>query len=159
MKKLSASILLVALALLAGCAGTSATIQSDYKLAPNEKLDLNLIPPTGASEEGIAILRERLTTQLSSSGLLAPASDLRARTLEVIVTNYYMRHGATRALLGIMAGADNIQSTIKLKDKATDKVLWEFKVESKNPTAMGTSRGMIQNHADEIVSSLRGVKR
>lgn len=159
MRRLSASILLVALALVAGCAGTSATLQSDYKLAANERLALNLVTPTNASEEGMAILRERLTTQLSSSGLLASASDPQARTVEVVVTNYYMRHGAARALVGIMAGVDNIQSTIKLKDKASDKVLWEFKVQSENPSAWGTSRGMIQDHADEIVSTLRGVKR
>ncbi|MCD2339263.1 hypothetical protein LRH25_02795 [Ideonella azotifigens] len=58
-----------------------------------------------------------------------------------------------------MAGSDNIQSTVRLKDTATGKVLSEFKVESKNPTALFTSRGLIEEHADKIVATLRGEKR
>jgi len=159
MEKLVASILIVASSLLAGCAGTAAIVQSEYRLAQGEKFKLQLTAPAAASEEGITILRERLTSQLSSNGLLATAADASARTVEVTVTNYYMRHGATRAMVGIMAGADNIQSAVRVKDPASGKVLSEFTVESKNPTAWGTSRGMIEDHADKVVETLRGMKR
>lgn len=159
MQKFVASILIAASSLLAGCAGTAAIVQSEYRLAQGEKLKLQLTAPPTASEEGVTILRERLTSQLSSNGLLATASDASARTIEVTVTNYRMRHGATRAMVGIMAGADNIQSTVKVKDQASDKVLSEFTVESKNPSAWGTSRGLIEEHADKVVATLQGVKR
>jgi hypothetical protein len=66
-----------------------------------------------------------------------------------------MRHGATRALVGVMAGADNMQSSVQVRDKKSQAVVGEFFVESKNPTAMGTSRGMIVEHANKIVQYLR----
>jgi hypothetical protein len=159
MEKVVAAVLIVASSLLAGCAGTSAMVKSEYRLAQGEKLNLQLTAPPTASEEGITILRERLTAQLSSNRLLAAASDASVRTIEVAVTNYYMRHGATRAMVGIMAGADNIQSTVKVKDQASGKVLSEFTVESKNPSAWGTSRGLIEEHADKVVETLKGAKR
>jgi hypothetical protein len=53
-----------------------------------------------------------------------------------------------------MAGADNMQSSVQVKDRKTQAVVGEFAVESKNPTAMGTSRGMIIEHADKIVEYL-----
>jgi hypothetical protein len=159
MQKLVASILIITSSLLAGCAGTAATVQSEYRLTQGDKLKLQLTAPPDASEEGITILRERLTSQLSSNGLLATASDASARTIEVAVTNYYMRHGAVRVMFGIMAGADNIQSTIHVKDQVNDKVLSEFTVESTNPSAWSTSPGLIEDHADKIVETLRGAKR
>ena len=159
MRTLITAILVAASAFLAGCAGTSAIVQSEYRLAQGEKLKLQLSAPPTASEEGMAILRERLTTQLSSNALLAGASDTSSRTVEVTVTNYSMRHGATRALVGIMAGADNVQSTVKVKDFSTGKILSEFNVESKNPSAWGTSRGMLEEHADKIVETLKSAKR
>jgi hypothetical protein len=159
MQKLVALVVVVASALLAGCAGSSAIVQSEYRLAQGETLRLQLAAPPSASEEGVSILRERLTLQLSDSGLLATTADVSPRTIEVTVTNYYMRHGATRAMVGIMAGADNIQSTVKVKDPVSGKILSEFTVESKNPSAWGTSRGLIEGHADKVVETLRSMKR
>jgi hypothetical protein len=159
MRKLIAAILVASSTLLAGCAGTSAIVQSEYRLAQGEKLKLQLNAPPTASEERVTILRERLATQLSSNALLAGSSDASSRTIDVTVTNYRLRHGATRALVGIMAGADNIQSTVQVKDSSTGKVLSEFKVESKNPSAWGTSKGMIEEHADKIVEIPKNAKR
>lgn len=148
----------ITLMLLAGCA-TTAQIQSQYRLAQGEKLKLQVIAPPSATEEALRIFNERLTAQLSSSGLLAAPSDASARNLEVAVTNYTMRHGAARAMLGIMAGSDTMQSTVKIKDQTTGSVLSEFAVESTNSTAWGTSKGMIEDHADKIVETLKAGKR
>jgi hypothetical protein len=154
---LIATLLLVAQSLLVGC-GTSAVVTSDYRLAQGEKVKLQLSTPPAASEEGVTIFRERLRAQLVGKGLLADPNDASGKTLEVTVNNYSMRHGAARAMVGIMAGSDNIQSTVKVKD-GTGKALSEFTVESKNSTAWGTSRGLIEEHADEIVATLSGTKR
>ncbi len=155
MKRILVTIILM---LLAGCA-TTAQIQSEYRLAQGEKLKLQVTAPPSATEEALQIFNERLATQLSSNGLLAGPSDASARNLEVSVTNYTMRHGAARAMLGIMAGSDNMQSTVKIKDQATGSVLSEFTVESTNSTAWGTSKGMIEDHADKIVETLKAGKR
>jgi Domain of unknown function (DUF4410) len=159
MPKLLLSLIFVACTLLTGCAGTAARVQSDYRLAQGEKVKLLLTAPPTATEQGLQILRDRLTMQLSNNGLLAPTSDASARTLEVVVTNYSLRHGAARAMLGILAGTDNLQSTVTIKDQTTGNTLSEFVVESKNPSAWGTSRGLIEEHADKIVETLKGGKR
>jgi hypothetical protein len=154
MKKLAVALLIAAASVLSGCAGTAANVQTEYRLVQGEKLNLQLITPPNATEEGVKILRERLNEQLSTNGLLAPASDTNARTIEVTVTKYYVRNGAVRAMVGIMAGADDIRSTVKVKDSA-GKVLSEYSVESKNPTAWGTSKGLLETHADKIVAILQ----
>ena len=158
MQKLLLSLLIASATLVAGCT-TSAKVQSEYKLAQGEKFSFLITAPTEVSAEARQIFNERLTSQLTGSGLLAASSDASARSLEIAVTNYNMRHGAARALLGIMAGSDNMQSTIKVKDRGTGAVLSEFSIESKNSTAWGTSRGMIEDHADKIVETLKGGKR
>jgi len=66
-----------------------------------------------------------------------------------------MRHGAARATAGIFAGVDNVQSTVKVKDTKTGKYLSEFTVQSKNPSSWGSAKGLIQDHADEIVKTLK----
>ena len=145
--------------LLTACAGTSSKVRTDYRLVQGEKFNIRVTTTTNPSEEGLQILRERLTSQLASTGLLATAADGSAKTIDVAVNHYNMRHGATRAMVGILAGSDYVQSTVKVMDAATGKALSEFIVESKNPTAWGTSRGMIQDHADKIVETLRGGKQ
>lgn len=151
MHKFAILVLVAAWTALAGCAGTGATVRSRYELAQGEKLSLQLVTPPTATQEGAKILRERLTAQLAQNNVLALGAS--TRTLEVTVTNYRIRHGATRAMVGIMAGADNVQSSVKLKD-ADGKVLSDFSVESKNPTAWGTTKGLLEEHADKIVDTL-----
>jgi hypothetical protein len=159
MRKFAVAMMLASGVLMAGCAGTAAVVQSEYRLAQGEKLKLQLNPLPAASEQGMAILQARLTTRLSSAALLADAGDVSSRTLEVTLTNYYMRHGAARATVGILAGADNVQSRAQVKDPVTGKVLSEFSVESKNPSAWGSSKGLLEEHADKIVDTLVRAKR
>ena len=158
MRAITALVGVVYSLLLVGC-GTSAVVKSEYRLSQDEKLKLQLSTPATASKEGVAIFRERLSSQLAAKGLLASADDVSSRILDVTVTTYTMRDGATRVMLGIMAGSDNIQSTVQIKDQSSGKILAEFAVESKNSTAWGTSRGLIEEHADEIVATLMGTKR
>lgn len=157
MPKIFLPLFISVLTLLGGCA-TSSNIQKEYRFMPGERLKLQLIAPT-ATEEGIKVLRERLVEQLSSNGLLAQTYDSSARTLEVNVTNYVFRSGAARVMLGFFAGTDNVQSTVKVKDSATGNTLSEFAVESKNASAWGSAGGLLEDHADEIVATLKGIKK
>jgi uncharacterized protein DUF4410 len=147
--------LVVTCLLMAGCAGTSIRVQTEYRPVSGEKFTYEIVNAANMSEEGLVIIRQRLNYQLASKGLLATGPQESGRKAEVAITNYYMRHGATRALVGVMAGADNIVSSIKIKDAKTSAVLGEFVVESKNPTAVGTSRGLIEEHVDLIAQYLQ----
>jgi hypothetical protein len=154
MKKLILQGLLVASLLLTGCAGTKMSVQAPYQPTQGAALAYVVNPKVEVSDEALGILRQRLDSQLRASGLLASSAGA-SKQVEISIVNYYMRHGATRALVGVMAGADNMQSSVIVKDSTTQAVLGEFKVESSNPTAMGTSRGMIEDHADKIVAYLK----
>jgi hypothetical protein len=150
------SILLFS-ALLTGCAGTGAQVKQAYSVGQQDKFRLALTMPADTNKEAESILRDRIVTQLADNNLLPPINATNFRTLEVTVTNYRMRNGAVRFLAGILAGPDNILSTVTVKD-AAGRVLGQYEVESKNPTAWGTSRGMIEAHADKIVRLLQGSK-
>lgn len=153
MHKLAISLLITSALLITGCS-TTANIKSSYKLVADEKLELKVSAPPSATQEALQIFNARLTSQLSNNRLLAASNDSSVRILDVVVNKYTMRHGASRAMLGILAGTDTIESTVRIVDRSNGAVLSEFTVESGNATAWGTSRGMIEDHADKIVESL-----
>lgn len=146
------SLLLI---IFVGCAGTASKIQVPYNPIPDTKLTYTVIPKAEISDEGLNILNARLDTQLTQCGLLAADTDQSGNSVDITITNYYMRHGAARALVGIMAGVDNMQSKVVVKNRDSQDIVGEFTVESTNPSAWGTSTGMIQEHADKIVQCLR----
>jgi len=151
MKHMTALVLVCCLA-VAGCAGTSLNVQKSYGPTSGEKFSYAINPKVEVSAEALEIMEARMKSQLGDSLQAAGQS---GKTVEISITNYYMRHGATRAMVGIMAGADNILSQVTVRDAAGGKILGEFVVESKNPSAWGTSRGLIEEHADKIVSYLK----
>lgn len=157
MARISSLILILATALLMGCS-TSSEMKRDYRLPQGDQLRLELTAVPDATEQGLQILRDRLIEQLSNNGMLAADSDSSARTLRVDVVNYRLRHGATRALLGIMAGRDKVLSKVTITDAKTHQLLSEFEVESTNSSAWGTSHGLLQDHADEVVAVIKGPK-
>lgn len=142
--------LVVTFLVLAGCAGTGMKVQTAYTPTPGASITYTVDPKVEISQEALGIFRQRLDSQFGTSGLLATGKPP-ARSVDIVITNYYMRHGATRALVGILAGADNMQSSIIVRDMKTKAVIGQFAVESTNPTAMFTSRGLIEDHADKIV--------
>ena len=75
--------------------------------------------------------------------------------IEITFNNYYVRPGAARALVGVMAGVDNITSTVVIKEKDNDKIVGEFRVISKNATAWSSARDLIEQHVDVIISNLK----
>jgi hypothetical protein len=130
-------------------------VQTAYLPTSGDKLTYAVVPKVPVSEEALSILRQELNSQLRGSGLLAANPEEARKNVEISITNYYMRHGATRALVGVMAGADNMQSSVQVRDTKSQAVVGEFSIESTNPTALGTSRGMIVEHANKIVQYLR----
>ena len=153
------SIVLLSCLLLAGCAGTSLRVNAPYQPTAGQKFTFDIVNKEKMSDQGLTIMRERLKNQLEASGLLAANASESSRTVEITIDNYYMRHGATRATVGVMAGADKILTTIVVKEGKTQGVLSRFTVYSKNPTAWGTSQGMIEEHADKIVDYLKSGRR
>ena len=144
--------LFVSLLLLAGSAGAAARPRSGAPVA-DTVYRLQLTLPSEMSEEARGIFRQRLQAALGKAGLLG--SGRAAATLEVVMTRYQMRPGAARAWVGAMAGTDRLDSTVSVRAPGKGSVTQQFSVSSKNVTAWGSSRGLIQKHADQIVRRLR----
>lgn len=156
MNRTHVPLLMLLLLGLAGCIGTSSQVIDRYDAAPGDRFSYTIDNSGGMSAEALGIFKAKLDTDLSAGGLLATPASAAARRVDIHVTTYRMRHGAARGLLGVMAGKDTIESTVRIVDAATGKVLGTTQVESGNATAMGTSRGLIEGHAEEIVQFLRG---
>lgn len=153
-RKLGKLITLGLLALfLTGCIGTKSNVRSAYAPSAADRFSYSIDNVDGMSAEGLEILNAQLRDGLGT--MLAPASGIDAKRVQIRITNYYMRHGAARALVGLMAGKDNITSEVTVVDPATGQLLGSLTVVSSNATAVGTSRGLIQGHAKEIVQFLR----
>lgn len=155
MKYLKSIFLLISIALLSGCVGTNLEVSQSYTADQSDSFSYNIIETDEVSEEGMSIFKTRLDSEFSSLGLSNSDPN---KIVEIDFKNYYMRHGAARALVGVMAGSDNITTDVIIKDKSTGAVLGSFQVVSKNPTATGTSRGLIEQHADKIATYIKSGK-
>lgn len=98
--------------------------------------------------EGLAVLRTRLDERFIAVRAMEGAPG--AIQVKVTVTRYRMRHGAARALVGIMAGKDTVLSTVQVLDPMTGQELGRLDVESGNATAVGSAGCLLRGHADEI---------
>lgn len=148
-KKLIIAIIVV---ITSGCAGTSLRVNQGYSSTSNDTFAYEITDNANVSEKGMLIFKERLNLKLTQLNLKSEQSN---KILEITFNNYRMRHGAARALVGIMAGSDSIISTIIIKDIETGKQEGSIRVASKNPSAWGSSKGLIEEHADKIVSYLK----
>ena len=153
MKNIKHAVVAIGLIFLVGCAGTELTVDQSYAYKTSDSFDHEIIDKANVTANGMAIFEARLDAKLNQLEL--NLSDKGSRKIEITFTNYHMRHGAARALAGVMAGSDNITSTVIIKDTESDEVIGKLQVVSKNPTATGSARGLIEQHADKIATYIK----
>ncbi|MBB1115885.1 DUF4410 domain-containing protein [Stenotrophomonas sp. W1S232] len=144
--------LLLVVILLSACSTTSRVHQAHAGFQ-GKSFEYQFTNRGGDNAEGIAELSRVVHNQLRTSGLVDNGAA--SGKVDVTLTHYYMRHGAARALVGIMAGRDKIISHVRVMD-ANGAQLASFEVESTNSTAWGTTGGLHQKHAEEIALRLKG---
>ena len=158
------TLLLISVIFLSGCS-TSIKIDKSYTPLKNRTLEYEVYPSKKliaksiVSKKVLDIFRTRLSYQLNKEGRLSKKNKEAEEKVEIIITKYRMRHGASRAMLGILAGTDSMISTIIVKEKKSNKTVAEFTVQSGNITAWGTSSRMIKDHADQIARYLTGTQK
>lgn len=109
----------------------------------------------GDDPEGIAKLDRLIHARLLREGLVAGADADPDGSVNIDLTHYYVRSNAARFLAGIMAGRDKIVSRVTVLDAAGTEI-GSFEVETTNMSAWGSTEGLMEKHAEEIVSRLRG---
>lgn len=129
--------------LLAGCAGTAASVRTANQLWHADVFRYELVGD-GMPQQARATLDSRLTQRMWRR--LSPHA---RATVTIRVTRYQMRQRAARVLAGVMAGTDRIVSEVTITD-AAGNVLGSSEVESTNPTALHGEDWLIQSHADAI---------
>lgn len=145
-------------AVLSGCVGTNLVVDQPYSYQPTDAFSYEIVDKANVTDKGMSIFKSKLDQNLSQLGLQQGDNQGAAgsnRVIEITFNNYYMRHGAARALAGVMAGADNITSTVLIKDKESREVLSRLQVESKNPTATSSARALIEQHATKITDYIK----
>ncbi|WP_225765251.1 DUF4410 domain-containing protein [Stenotrophomonas sp. Marseille-Q4652] len=144
--------LLLVLVFLSACSTTSRVQQSHSGLH-GRSFEYQFTNRGGDNAEGIAELKRVIQNKLQTEGWVNNGAA--SGRIEITLTHYYMRHGAARALVGIMAGRDKIVSHVRVLE-ASGASLTAFEVESTNSTAWGTTGGLHQKHAEEIAARLKG---
>lgn len=111
---------------LAGCAGTSLSVQQSFAPAAGDRFAYELAPQVEIPADALLILDTRLKGQLVDrrSTSTAPAN----RRVDITITRY-----VTRKPVGVEAPADDVASRITVHDAASGAVLGVFSVESRTP--------------------------
>ena len=148
MKKLAVVFALLLCTTLTACIGTSSTVARPNAAAPGSRLWYSIDNTAGMTPQGLAVLRSRLDERFVPVRTTEGAPG--AVHVKITVTSYYMRPGAARALVGIMAGKDRVLSTVQVLDPSSGQELGRLNVESGNATAVGSAGGLLRGHADEI---------
>lgn len=133
---------------LAGCIGTRGSVITPNTADAGAAYWYEVVNHGAMTPQGMEVLRAQLDRRLAgvSADRMAPG----ALQVRITVTNYRMRHGAARALVGVMAGTDLVNSRVEIVQPETGDVLGSLTVESKNQTALGSAGGLLERHADEI---------
>lgn len=137
---------------LAACSTTSTLHQAPEAVA-GRTYELAFVNQGGDDAEGIAALERTIRSRLDAAGLLGGGAN--AAKLQVTLTHYYVRSNGARFWAGIMAGRDKIISKVRIVGP-DGRQAGSFDVESTNTSAWGTTDGLREKHAEEIVARLRG---
>lgn len=145
-------LIVLACLILSGC-GVKQNVIRAYNPTQNLKLSYSLSASDGTEvpDEVLETMREQLARRLSARNLLAQQGENGANQANIVITGYRMRHGAAKALVGILAGCDNIQSKVVVKESVTGNTIGESTFESKECSAVIPAQKTINSHIEKIV--------
>ena len=139
------------IALLAACSTTSTVHQSHVPDA-GRVYAYSFSNQGGDDAEGAAKLDSVIQGKLRDAGLLAGGAA--ESKIDIVLKHFYVRSNGARFWAGIMAGRDKIVSDVRVLD-AEGKQAGRYEVETTNATAWGTTDGLMDKHAEEIVARLK----
>lgn len=146
------SFALAASILLMTACSTTSTVHQAHSIPTGQTYAYSFSNQGGDDHEGIARLDGVIQSHLRQAGLLD--SGTVNSKIEVVLTHYYVRSNGARFWAGIMAGRDKIVSNVRVIDTSGSQV-GSFEVETFNSTAWGTTDGLMQKHAEELVARLK----
>lgn len=149
-------IVLVAI-FLSGC---SSTTKITKPFSPTESASFSNIEviyeATSAPKHFTLAVQSYLEQELRNNNAFSDDSQSKV-TIQVV--NYRMRSGFSRAMVGIFAGKDGIDSEVVVTNAVTGDVIGKSNVSSFNMTAIGGMDDVAKMHAKEIARFLLGEKK
>ncbi len=151
---------LVLLCLFLGGCGAKSNVITPYQFNSNIKLDFTLSKKEKIEipDEVLETIRKQIRDGLSAQNILVKNTDENFRKAEILITSYRMRPNAARLLVGIMAGCDNIKSSVVVVDSKTNEKIGESEIMIEECAAWGVSSQVITAYSEGIVSYLAGEK-
>ena len=146
------SIALAAAILVTAACSTTSTVHQANRLPLAQTYAYSFSNQGGDNQEGVAQLDGVIQKHLRDAGLIQAGNG--NPKIEVVLKHYYVRSNGARFWAGIMAGRDKIVSNVRVVD-AEGAQAGNFDVETFNSTAWGTTDGLMQKHAEEIVVRLK----
>lgn len=146
------SATLLACVLLLSACSTTSTVHQSHSPAVGQFYAYSFDNQGGDDVEGIAKLDGVIQNRLRQAGLLG--TDAAGPKIEITLRHYYLRSNGARFWAGIMAGRDKIVSNVRVVGDNGAQA-GNFEVETSNVSAWGTSDGLMQKHADEILARLQ----
>ena len=149
--------LLFLLIIVTACAPV-LKVAKEYQRSPDDLFSYSVKTDSSVEvpQETISVLEDRLTAELTKRNMFASSDSDKNRRIEITINKYNMRSDGARFWGGIFAGTDIIDTLVLVKSHDGGETLAEFTLVSKNESAWGSSKGMIEEHADLIVKYLTG---
>lgn len=139
-----------------GCASIDSTVSKAYVPGNRSQLALSIKQESGVSipSEQKQLLEKQIREGLSQKGLLASDENNSQHSVIVNIHTFRMRDDAARLTVGIMAGCDNISSTVVVTDKITGKEIGNARISIKECAAWGVASQVITKYTDGVVAYL-----
>ena len=142
--------------LVVGCASTKSTVSKAYTSSKESQLSISVQKSSDVSipDEQYQLLESQIKNGLAANGLLASGEQNSQHSVTVEIHSFRMRDDAARLTVGIMAGCDNIVSTVVVTDKVTREELGRSQVSIKECAAWGVASQVIKKYTDGVVAYL-----
>lgn len=149
---------IIALTLLISACSSSTKVSQQLSVVDNKPLHYSQIEITNQNTEAPEHFAQAVKSYLKQ--LLQNTSKFdeeKGHTVKIDITDYRMRSGFSRAMFGMFAGKDGVDSKVTVTDES-GKVLGESTISSFNIMAVGDMQDIARMHAEEIAKFLHGGK-
>ena len=159
------TLLILSLSIIACTSNSQVTMPDQPKMTPAAAAqfaaeakfivnDASAAMPKGKNHPGdqyLDVITTIVKSGLRENGRLAEQSE-DALTMDIRVTDWRMRGGATREIFGVLAGKDGITSDVTVRD-ASGESLGTLSVVTYNITSFG-GEVVVKMHGEEIVKQV-----
>lgn len=158
MSKISICLITIICAgLITGCGSTASVVQPyAIELIGDVRYEVSDIEveADNVPEHFVAAIRGHLRAELLKQTMLADQHVEGTHILSIVITEYRMRSGITRAMWGVFAGKDGVDGIVTVLDASSGEAVGKFHVKSYNVMAVGNEDDVARMFAREVAKSI-----